>query len=93
MLAQGVGRLIRSQSDKGVVAVLDNRLAEKQYRHQILRILPPMKRTRSFHEVQEFFSKILPDVEAPAVAAPVVALRPTRRPVERDLAKRRSRAG
>jgi ATP-dependent DNA helicase DinG len=91
MLAQAVGRLIRSQSDKGVVAVLDCRLAEKAYRHQILRLLPPMKRTRNFHDVQMFFSRILPDVEAPEPAetvAPVIPLRPVRKPVERDLAKR-----
>jgi len=32
LLAQGVGRLIRTNTDRGVVAVLDTRLAESSYR-------------------------------------------------------------
>src|SRR5207249_8518130 len=36
LLAQGAGRLIRSTSDRGVVAVLDSRLAESGYRSEIL---------------------------------------------------------
>ena len=58
-LAQGVGRLIRSTTDRGVVAVFDERLATKSYRSQILDALPPMKRTRSPKEVAEFLSEIL----------------------------------
>ncbi|MDR2252552.1 MAG: ATP-dependent DNA helicase [Bifidobacteriaceae bacterium] len=46
MLAQGAGRLIRSASDKGVVAVLDSRLATKRYREFLMAALPPMWRTR-----------------------------------------------
>ena len=45
LLAQGVGRLIRSSVDRGVVAVLDPRLATAPYRHQLLRALPPMRLT------------------------------------------------
>jgi ATP-dependent DNA helicase DinG len=47
LLAQGTGRLIRTATDRGVVVVLDPRLAEKPYRKEILRELPPMRRTRS----------------------------------------------
>jgi ATP-dependent DNA helicase DinG len=45
LLAQGVGRLIRSSSDRGVVAVLDSRLATASYRGALLAALPPMRRT------------------------------------------------
>ncbi|MCP5027014.1 MAG: ATP-dependent DNA helicase [Actinomycetia bacterium] len=47
MLAQGVGRLIRTSTDEGVVAILDPRLANrKAYRWELVGALPPMKRTR-----------------------------------------------
>ncbi len=54
LLAQGVGRLIRSAEDRGVVAVLDTRLAEASYRTQFFRRLPPMRRTRQRADVTEF---------------------------------------
>lgn len=50
LLAQGTGRLIRRATDRGLVAVLDPRLAEKAYRRQILDELPPMRRTRTRSE-------------------------------------------
>jgi ATP-dependent DNA helicase DinG len=53
-LAQGVGRLIRTSSDRGVVAVLDPRLAEARYRRRILDLLPRMKRTRDRADVDAF---------------------------------------
>jgi ATP-dependent DNA helicase DinG len=55
-LAQGAGRLIRSSTDRGVVAVLDPRLAEASYRPAILNALPPMRRTRDRADVTAFFS-------------------------------------
>jgi ATP-dependent DNA helicase DinG len=55
-LAQGAGRLIRSATDRGVVAVLDPRLAESAYRPAILQALPPMRRTRDRADVTAFFS-------------------------------------
>jgi len=54
LLAQGVGRLIRSTTDQGVVAVLDTRLATASYRSMMLKRLPPMKRTRTKSEVLDF---------------------------------------
>ncbi len=54
LLAQGVGRLIRSAEDRGVVAVLDTRLAEAPYRSQLFRRLPPMRRTRDRATVLAF---------------------------------------
>ena len=44
VLAQGAGRLIRSRADRGVVAVLDRRLATAGYRQALLNALPPMRR-------------------------------------------------
>ena len=45
MLAQGSGRLIRNESDRGVVAVLDSRVIQRQYGQRILRSLPRLRRT------------------------------------------------
>jgi len=56
-LAQGAGRLIRSTTDRGVVAVLDPRLAESSYRPAILNALPPMRRTRDRADVSAFFQR------------------------------------
>ena len=55
-LAQGAGRLIRSATDRGVVGVLDPRLAEASYRPAILAALPPMRRTRDRADVTAFFT-------------------------------------
>ena len=57
-LAQASGRLIRSQSDSGVVAILDPRLATKGYGKRLGSVLPPMKRTIDLHEVQSFLQQI-----------------------------------
>jgi ATP-dependent DNA helicase DinG len=58
LLAQGAGRLIRSPTDRGVVAILDPRLATARYRWDLVRALPPMRRTRHRHEVEEFLSDL-----------------------------------
>jgi ATP-dependent DNA helicase DinG len=54
MLAQASGRLIRTATDRGVVAVMDPRLGSARYRWNIVNALPPMPRTRHRHEVEEF---------------------------------------
>jgi len=51
LLAQGAGRLIRTAEDTGVVAVLDPRLATAGYRWDLIRGLPPMRRTKDRAEV------------------------------------------
>ena len=58
LLAQGVGRLIRSRTDQGVVAVLDTRLAEASYRSALFRKLPPMRRTRDRSQVHAFLKQL-----------------------------------
>jgi ATP-dependent DNA helicase DinG len=59
LLAQGVGRLIRSSEDRGVVAVLDSRLATASYRSSLLAALPPMRRTTDRREVERFLADAL----------------------------------
>lgn len=54
-LKQGVGRLIRSRTDRGVVAILDGRMTTKPYGERITRSLPPMTVTRSLDAVSAFF--------------------------------------
>lgn len=44
-LAQGAGRLLRRREDRGVVAVLDPRLATRSYRRALLAAMPPLRRT------------------------------------------------
>ena len=61
LLAQGAGRLIRSADDRGVVAVLDSRLATASYRGALLARVPPMKRTLDRAEVEAFLEKALAD--------------------------------
>ena len=59
MLAQGAGRLLRTKGDKGVVAVLDPRLATAGYRADLLAPVPNFKRTIRRDEVAAFFAEIL----------------------------------
>jgi ATP-dependent DNA helicase DinG len=59
LLAQGAGRLIRSGSDRGVVAVLDPRLASARYRWDVVRALPPMRRTKDPAEARRFLRDLL----------------------------------
>lgn len=54
-LRQGVGRLMRTCTDRGVVAILDARLFTKGYGRQFLRSLPPSPITRELAEVASFF--------------------------------------
>lgn len=58
LLAQGAGRLLRSASDRGVVAVFDPRLARATYRWDLVNGLPPMRRTRHRAEAEAFLREI-----------------------------------
>jgi ATP-dependent DNA helicase DinG len=53
-LKQGLGRLIRSASDVGLMCVLDGRLETMPYGRRILAALPPAKRVHDLDEVREF---------------------------------------
>jgi ATP-dependent DNA helicase DinG len=58
-LKQGFGRLIRRADDRGVVAILDERLSRKTYGRDVRRDLPPARFTRHFAEVHRFFREAL----------------------------------
>lgn len=58
LLAQGCGRLIRTSTDRGVVAVFDTRLARARYRWSLVNALPPMRRTRHRSEVVGFLAEV-----------------------------------
>jgi ATP-dependent DNA helicase DinG len=55
-LQQALGRLIRTEHDRGVMAVLDRRLADAPYGSFLRASLPPAPMTRSLDEVQRFFA-------------------------------------
>ncbi len=56
-LRQGVGRLIRSQKDIGVVVILDTRIADKRYGRRFMASLPPMLSTRRLENISRFLEE------------------------------------
>jgi len=54
-LKQGLGRLIRSTTDRGVLSILDPRLVTKSYGESFLKSLPPCRKTRKIEDVERFF--------------------------------------
>lgn len=56
-LKQGAGRLIRDETDRGVLMICDPRLISKPYGRRIWQSLPPFKRTRDREAVLEFFAR------------------------------------
>ncbi|TFW08975.1 ATP-dependent DNA helicase [Oxalobacteraceae bacterium OM1] len=57
-LKQGAGRLIRDETDRGVLMICDPRLISKPYGRRIWQSLPPFSRTRDPAVVQEFFRRV-----------------------------------
>jgi len=55
-LKQGAGRLIRSETDRGVLMITDRRLVSKGYGRVFLRSLPAMPQTAKLMDVRKFFS-------------------------------------
>jgi ATP-dependent DNA helicase DinG len=66
-LKQGFGRLIRSETDRGVVAICDPRLIDKPYGRVFRAALPPMRVTRERGDAIQFLQRIAVDA-APAAA-------------------------
>ena len=62
-LKQGVGRLIRSHRDRGVLVLCDPRLTTKSYGRTFLDSLPPFPRTRDLARVEAFFAEGKPPGE------------------------------
>jgi Rad3-related DNA helicase len=56
MLKQGFGRLLRSETDRGVVAVLDRRLVASTYGATLLAALPDVPRLADAVEVAAFLA-------------------------------------
>ncbi len=76
LLAQGAGRLIRSATDRGVVAVLDPRLATASYSGYLVKSLPKMRRTRDREEAIAFLQGIRAEAQSSSATQ---AARPSRR--------------
>jgi ATP-dependent DNA helicase DinG len=55
-LKQGFGRLIRTRSDAGVVALFDDRIHRKNYGAKLLATLPPAKRSDDLEDVRRFWA-------------------------------------
>jgi ATP-dependent DNA helicase DinG len=53
-LKQGFGRLIRSKTDRGILAILDNRITRMQYGKIFLESLPDYAKTEDIAEVSRF---------------------------------------
>lgn len=53
---QGAGRLIRDETDRGVLMICDPRLLSKPYGRRIWQSLPPMRRTRELSDVIDFLA-------------------------------------
>jgi ATP-dependent DNA helicase DinG len=63
LLAQGVGRLIRSSNDKGMVAVLDPRLVNSNYAKRLINSLPPFWLTTDPKEANESLARLKAEIE------------------------------
>jgi ATP-dependent DNA helicase DinG len=57
-LKQGVGRLIRDVSDRGVLVICDNRLVTRPYGSVFLKSLPPMRRSRDLQAAVKFLADL-----------------------------------
>lgn len=55
-MKQGAGRLIRDETDRGVLMICDPRLVNKPYGRRVWQSLPPMRRSRAIDEVRAFFA-------------------------------------
>ncbi len=57
-LKQGFGRLIRTRSDGGIVALLDRRAVRRGYGRSLLASLPPAQRLEHIEEVRSFWQSL-----------------------------------
>ena len=58
LMKQGMGRLIRNFSDKGVAILGDNRIQKKYYGKQILKSLPPFQLVQDYNQVLNFIEEL-----------------------------------
>jgi ATP-dependent DNA helicase DinG len=57
-LKQGLGRLIRKSSDRGILSILDNRIINSRYGRFFLDSLPMMPVVHNLEAINEFFNII-----------------------------------
>ncbi|MBI5023568.1 MAG: ATP-dependent DNA helicase [Candidatus Omnitrophica bacterium] len=69
MTRQGFGRLIRRQTDKGIVVILDPRIRTKGYGKDFLNSLPACRQTSEFDDVEKFFTDQLSMVKPQEIPA------------------------
>jgi ATP-dependent DNA helicase DinG len=55
-LKQGLGRLIRSRQDRGILAVMDGRLLTRPYGRIFLNSIPPYRLVHDLDDVRRFFA-------------------------------------
>lgn len=60
-LKQGAGRLIRDETDRGVLVICDPRLISKPYGRRVWQSLPPFRRTRDVADLEAFFKLEMTD--------------------------------
>ncbi|MGC4027564.1 MAG: ATP-dependent DNA helicase [Steroidobacteraceae bacterium] len=60
-LKQGVGRLIRSEQDEGLVVICDPRLVSRGYGRRLLAALPPMRRSRDAADALQLLRRLAHD--------------------------------
>ncbi len=65
-LKQGAGRLIRDETDRGVLMICDPRLISKPYGRKVWQSLPPFRRTRDIAEVEQFFLNLAEEADLQA---------------------------
>jgi ATP-dependent DNA helicase DinG len=65
-LKQGLGRLLRSRCDRGLLAVLDPRLTTRRYGRTFLDSLPPYRVVRDLREAAEFFAAVQGRTSSPS---------------------------
>ena len=61
-LKQGIGRLIRNQTDKGIVSIIDSRVGEKSkapYKQIIWESLPIKRKTNDFSQIEDFYHTVV----------------------------------
>jgi ATP-dependent DNA helicase DinG len=59
-LKQGFGRLVRSQRDGGIVAILDRRIVTRPYGRVLVASLPPARRLTTLDQVRAFWEELAP---------------------------------
>jgi ATP-dependent DNA helicase DinG len=77
-LKQFAGRLIRSKTDRGVMALLDGRISMKPYGREILRNMPPATATSDPRRVRALYAEMQYDL--PSRPAPVITVAPAPAP-------------